>query len=120
MKRRVLAAVDDMFFASKIRATAESMGVEFERARTLESAIERARANRPSVILADLHSQNCDAFALAQTLKADAHLRDVPLVGFFSHVQTELRDRAQAAGFDRVLARSAFTQLLPELIQGES
>jgi PleD family two-component response regulator len=119
MKRRVLAAVDDMFFASKIRATAESVGVEFERARTVESAIEKARANRPSVVLADLHSQNCDPFALAEQLKADAELRDVPLVGFFSHVQTELRDRAQAVGFDRVLARSAFVIQLPTILVGD-
>jgi CheY-like chemotaxis protein len=119
MKRRVLIAVDDMFFASKIRATAESLGVDYDKARNVESAIEKARANRPSLIVADLHSERCDAVALAQALKADADLRDVPLLGFFSHVQTELRDRAIAAGFDRVLPRSVFTQQLSQLIQGD-
>jgi PleD family two-component response regulator len=119
MKRRVLAAVDDIFFASKIRGTAESVGVEYDTARTVESAIEKARASRPSIIIADLHSQRYDPFALAQALKADAELRDVPLVGFFSHVQTDLRERALAAGFDRVFARSAFTNKLSELLRGE-
>ena len=119
MKRRVLAAVDDIFFLSKIRGTAESLGVEFDSARSVESAIEKARANRPDLIIADLHSERCDPFALARNLKDDVDLRDVPLLGFFSHVQTELRDRALASGFDRVLPRSAFTQLLPELLAGE-
>ncbi|MDT7604982.1 MAG: hypothetical protein QOF61_2979 [Acidobacteriota bacterium] len=116
MKRRVLAAVDDIFFASKIRAAAESAGVDFESARTVESAIEKAKANTPSVVIADLHSERCDPFALAEALKADADLHDVPLIGFFSHVQTELRDRALAAGFDRVLARSAFSSQLINIL----
>jgi CheY-like chemotaxis protein len=118
MKRRVLAAVDDIFFLSKIRGTAESLSVEFDSARSVASAIEKTRANRPDMIIADLHSERCDPFALARDLKADPELRDVPLVGFFSHVQTELRDRALASGFDRVMPRSAFTQLLPELLRG--
>jgi CheY-like chemotaxis protein len=116
MKRRVLAAVDDIFFLSKIRGTAESLGVEFDSARSVESAIEKARSSRPDMVIADLHSQRCDAFALARDLKADPDLRDVPLVGFFSHVQTELRDRALAVGFDRVLARSTFSSQLIHML----
>jgi CheY-like chemotaxis protein len=108
--------VDDIFFASKIRAAAESLGVEFDSARTVVSAIDKAKANVPGVVIADLHSQRCDPFALAQALKADPVLRDVPLVGFFSHVQMELRDRALAAGFDRVLARSTFSGQLVNIL----
>jgi PleD family two-component response regulator len=120
MKRRVLAAVDDLFFASKIRAAAESLGIEYESARTVESAIEKAKARRPDLVVADLHSERCDPFALAEAFKADSTLSDVPLVGFFSHVQTALRDRALASGYDRISTRSAFTQTLPELLRGET
>jgi PleD family two-component response regulator len=118
MKRRVLAAVDDIFFASKIRGAAESLGVEYDSARTVESAIDKAKANVPNVLIADLHSQRCNPFALAESFKGDAELRDIPLVGFFSHVQTEVRERALAAGYDRVLPRSAFTLRLPEILTG--
>ena len=118
MNRRVLAAVDDLFFASKIRAAAESLGVEYESARSVESAVEKAHARRPDLVVVDLHSQRCDPVALASALKTDATLRDVPLVGFFSHVQIELRERAVASGFDRVLTRSAFTQGLAEILRG--
>jgi CheY-like chemotaxis protein len=118
MNRRVLAAVDDLFFASKIRAAAESLGVEYDSARSVESAVEKARARRPDLVVADLHSQRCDPLALAAAFKTDPVLREVPLVGFFSHVQTELRERAVASGFDRVLTRSAFTQTLAEILRG--
>jgi PleD family two-component response regulator len=116
MTRRVLIAVDDLFFASKIRAAAESLGVAFDKARTVESALDKARANRPDLIVADLHSERCDAVALAQAFKSDTELRDVPLIGFFSHVQTEFRDRALAAGFDQALPRSAFAARLLEIV----
>ncbi|MDQ3907452.1 MAG: response regulator [Acidobacteriota bacterium] len=118
MTRRVLIAVDDIFFASKIRAAAEGLGVEFDTARGVDAAVEKARANRPDLVIADLHSERCDPVALARALKADARLSDVPLVGFFSHVQTELRDRALAAGFAQVLPRSAFVARLREIVGG--
>jgi hypothetical protein len=51
-------------------------------------------------------------------LKSDEQLREVPLVGFFSHVQTELRRNALDAGFDQVLPRSAFSRDLPNLLTG--
>ncbi|HEX8161362.1 MAG TPA: hypothetical protein VF538_05790 [Pyrinomonadaceae bacterium] len=120
MKRRVLVAVEDLLFASKIRGAAESLGVEYDTARSVEAAAAKAKTDPPSVVVADLHGLRCDPFALAETFKADAELRAVPLVGFFSHAQTELRERALAAGFDQVLPRSAFTQRLHEILGGGS
>jgi len=117
MKRRVLAAVDDILFVAKIRSAAETLGVRIEFARGLEKAFELARAELPSVVIADLHSTRCDPVALAESFKSDPALAAVPLVGFFSHVQVELQQRALAAGFDSVLPRSAFVQRLPEILQ---
>lgn len=117
MKRRVIAAVDDMFFAAKIRATAEHLGIDVHFARSIAAVIEAARAEPPSLIIVDLHSQKCEPFALAEALKADEHLRSLHILGFFSHVQTALQRRAEAAGYDRVMPRSAFTKHLPEILQ---
>ena len=118
MTKPVIAAVDDMFFAAKIRAVAEHLGVRVRFIRSADEALEAAREELPSLILADLHAQKCDPFILAEQLKADESLRAVPLVGFFSHVQTELQQRAEQAGYDRVMPRSAFTKRLPEILGG--
>ena len=118
MNRRVLAAVDDIFFAAKIRGAAEALGVGYESVRDPTAAAESARSNPPSVVVADLHATRCDPFALAESFKRDPALAGVPLVGFFSHVQTEIKERALAAGFDRVLPRSAFVQQLPQILEG--
>lgn len=119
MRRRVLAAVDDLFFAAKIRATAEHLGVEVLFPRSLEAFGEAAQAGAPALVIVDLHLQRYDPFSVARRLKADETLRETPLVGFFSHVQVELQRRASDAGFDRILPRSAFTKRLPEILQGQ-
>ena len=119
MKRRVLVAVDDIFFAAKIRTTAEHLGVEALFPRSLDALAESAHRDAPALVIVDLHLQRYDPFAVARRFKADEALRATPLVGFFSHVHVELQKRAGEAGFDRILPRSAFTKRLPEILQGQ-
>ena len=119
MNRRVLAAVSDMLFASKIRGTAEQLNVTVEFARAADALFDAAKTEVPSLIILDLHMAQLDPFALASRLKADDQLRGVPIVAFFSHVQTELQRRALEAGVDHVLPRSVFTKRLPEILRGE-
>ena len=54
---------------------------------------------------------------LLSELKSDEQLRDIRLLGFFSHVQTELQRNAIAAGFDQVIPRSVFARDLENLPQ---
>jgi PleD family two-component response regulator len=117
MGKHVLAAVDDLFFAAKIRAVAEHVGVDVRFVKSTDAALEAAHAELPALIIADLHSQKCDPFVLAGRLKIDERLRAVPLIGFFSHVQTALQQRAEEAGFNRVMPRSLFTKRLPEILK---
>ncbi len=118
MKNCVIAAVDDMFFAAKIRAVAEHLSIDVRFAKSVAALIETARDVNPSLFIFDLHTQKYDPFALAAQLKADEQLRRTPLIGFYSHVETALRQQAIASGFDRVLPRSAFTKQLAEILSG--
>jgi len=120
MANYVIAAVDDIFFASKIRGTAEQLGVKVLFARTVDAVMEAAGDDRPSLIIADLHSQKIDAIDLAKRLKSDEQLSPIPLLGFFSHVQTELKELAEGAGFERVMPRSAFSGRLADVLRSAS
>jgi PleD family two-component response regulator len=119
MNRRVIAAVSDMIFASKIRGTAEAVNVTVDFARSEDAVFDAAKVDVPSLFILDLHATRPDPFAVAARLKADEQLRDVPIVAFFSHVETELQRRAQEAGVEHVLPRSVFTRRLPEILSGE-
>lgn len=119
MNRRALAAVDDLFFASKIRGTADHLNISIAFAKSADKLLELAREEAPALIILDLNSEKLDALALASLLKADEQLRGIPIVGFLSHVQSDLQRMAQEAGVDSVLPRSAFTKFLPQILQGE-
>src|SRR5678815_3345319 len=116
MGQAIIAVVDDMFFASKIRAVAEAVGAEISFPRSREALVQKARETKPQLILVDLHNQKIDSNTLANELKSDEQLRDIRLLGFFSHVQTELQRNAIAAGFDQVVPRSVFARDLEKIL----
>ncbi len=108
MSGGVIVVVDDMFFASKIRAVAEAVGVSISFPRTKDALVEQARDAR--LILVDLHNQKMDPVEVARQVSG------IKLIGFFSHVHTELQRAALAAGYDQVLPRSAFVRDLPKIL----
>lgn len=119
MNRSIVAVVDDMFFSSKIRATAEALGIEISFPRTKEALTEKVRNRRPDLLLVDLHNQRLDPIDLVRSLKADEAMREIPVLGFFSHVQAELQQEARTAGYDQVMPRSVFARDLGKILSGE-
>ncbi|HSO73550.1 MAG TPA: response regulator [Blastocatellia bacterium] len=115
--KKISVLVDDMFFASKINAAVAQAGRQVERIKNREQ-LEQLEAAPPSLVIVDLNSDRIDPFEAIEFLKSANDLRAIPVVGFVSHVQTELIRRAQAAGCDYVLPRSAFSQMLAEIASG--
>ncbi|MDQ3925234.1 MAG: response regulator [Actinomycetota bacterium] len=118
MARRVLAAVEDLLFRSKISETANTLGIEAKFPRSPRKLVEQATASPPDLLVLDLNSSRFEPLKLLREVKSDEVLRDVPVVGFLSHVQRELAVAARESGCDRVVARSAFTKDLPEILAG--
>jgi DNA-binding NarL/FixJ family response regulator len=112
----VLAAVDDLLFSSKIRATAKQAGVELTFARSPQEVLDQARALKPALVIFDLNSGKTDPVATIAAFKADAALRASRVLAFASHVHTELIASARDAGADQVLPRSAFAAQLAEIL----
>lgn len=119
MSGTVIAVVDDMFFAAKIRAVAEAVGVAISFPRNKEALLQQAREARPQLIIVDLHNQKIAVPQLAKELKSDPELSGIRLLGFFSHVETELRQNALEAGFDSVIPRSAFARDLQQILAAD-
>jgi len=119
MTRTVIAAVDDMLFVSKIRATAEHLNVNIRFVRNVDALKSAARETQAGLIVVDLHSQKIDPMALAKLLKADEELRSIPLLAFFSHVETDLQREALRAGYDTVVPRSVFSRDLGKILAGQ-
>ena len=118
MTRNILAAVDDLFFAAKIRATAEALGVSIKFHRKLEGLVSAAGEQSPDLIIVDLHNEKLNPIELARELKANESVKTIPLLGFFSHVQTDLQRAAIEAGYDSVIPRSVFSRDLAKILGG--
>jgi DNA-binding NarL/FixJ family response regulator len=108
----ILAVLDDLLFTSKIRTTANQLGVPIAFARSPEGALSDMRKSPPSLVIFDLNNP----MGIVEAMKADPALAQIPTVGFASHVQTDVIEAARRAGVGEVMARSAFTQRLPEIL----
>ncbi len=112
----ILTCVPDIFFLAKIRETAKALGVTI-----VGNVVGRSPAavaeSQPQAVIVDLNSCGPPALDWIRTLKSDPATHRIPILGFASHVQTELIAAARAAGCDTILARSAFTQQLPNLLK---
>ncbi len=103
-------------FTSKIRTAASQLGVSVTFARSADAALAEMRSGAPTLVIFDLNNPRTDPLGTVKTMKGDAALASIPTVGYVSHVQTDLIEAARQAGIDEVLARSAFTMRLADIL----
>jgi CheY-like chemotaxis protein len=116
---RIFAFVDDLFFATKIQETARKLNVKVEFAKNDKDLSERMQQNgeeKPSLIIFDLNNANAKPLTLIPKLKSKLK-KGTSIIGFLSHVQGDLKQKAHEVGCDMVLPRSAFSQNLPQLLR---
>ena len=115
---RIFAFVDDLFFLAKIQETGRKMNVKVEFVKTEKDLTERLSTNgdeKPSLIIFDLNNASVKPLTLIPKLKSK--LKKTSIIGFLSHVQGDLKQKAHEVGCDMVLPRSAFSQNLPQLLR---
>jgi PleD family two-component response regulator len=117
--KKILAVLEDLFFTVKINETAKRAGMPIEFVKSEHDALERAKS-RPALIIIDLNCHSVHPLKLVQKLKAEDDTKSITLIGYLSHVQGELKQQAQEAGCNMVLARSAFSQNLPQILKRHS
>jgi len=107
----VIAVVPDLYFATRIAATAKAAGVALELVPP-QRAVARLAPADVSLVLLELGSR--DALGLIAELKQAQPA--IPIVGFGAHVEAALLRDARTAGADAVLPRSQFVGKLPGLL----
>lgn len=113
----ILAILDDLLFTSKIRATAQQRGVTVSFARSSTAALEQMRTQAPALVILDLNNPRTDPLGTLAAMHADTALASIPTLGYVSHVDSATIDAARQAGIGEVMARSAFTTRLSEIVE---
>jgi len=116
-KKKILAVVDDLLFTVKINDAAKRAGLEVEFVKSEKDVVEKATDEKPLLIILDLNNNSVRPLDLIAKLKKDGDLRSISLIGYLSHVQGELKQKAQEAGANIVMARSAFSQNLQQILK---
>jgi PleD family two-component response regulator len=117
--KRILAVLSDLFFSVKLADAAKRAGLSLEFVKDPLDVIAKARL-KPSLIILDLNFEAVQPLDLIAKLKSAADTKGVSVIGYVSHVQGELKQQAHDAGCDMVLARSAFSQSIPQIFKRHS
>jgi len=116
---RVLALVPDLLFGSRLLGTLNAAGHEVDLvtdAGRLRERLADGIAPRPAVLVLDLTDEDFEGAELLESLGGAPGLEGVRTLGFFSHVDTRARERAERAGFDLAVPRSRMAREGGELV----
>ncbi len=115
-KQTIVAVIQDLMFMVQIQDAAKRAGMETVVVKSKADALRKA-LERSVLVVIDLNYAAGEPLELIEAMKNDEATRAIHLLGFVSHVQTDLRAAAVARGCDTVVARSAFVKTLPSVIQ---
>jgi hypothetical protein len=99
---RVLAVAPDLMFASRIEATLGAAGHDVELA---SSVAEATALEGVDLLVVDLDREPAEGVVGL----------GMPVLGFYAHLNAEIREEAGAAGVDVVVPRSRMAREMPEL-----
>lgn len=115
---KIFAFIDDLFFLAKIQEISRKLNIKVDFVKTEQDILDRVGQNgdqKPALVIIDLNNNSIKPISLIGKLKSK--LKKTSVIGFLSHVQGDLKMKAQEAGCDMVLPRSAFSQNLPSLLR---
>jgi FixJ family two-component response regulator len=96
---------DDLMFTSRITATARAQGLDLATCRNSAELLRRAAERPPACVLLDLHLDGVKIEELVSALKQTG---SPFIVGYGSHVRSDVLRQARTAGCALVLPRSQF------------
>jgi CheY-like chemotaxis protein len=114
--KKVLAVMSDLFFSAKINDAAKKLGMTVVFVKDNAVALEQMKLN-PALVIFDLNCTSADPLELIKATKENPATASIGTVGFVSHVQTDLKRKAEEVGCDMVVARSVFAQNLPAILE---
>ena len=113
-KGQVVAVLTDLIFDSRLRSTAEAIGLGYRSVRTLERLHESLDSRPRAIVIVDMEVNGISACdAIAQSI---AHSAKATVIAYYPHVQTELRQQAVDAGADMILPRSRFSAEITDIL----
>jgi chemosensory pili system protein ChpA (sensor histidine kinase/response regulator) len=104
--RTLALVVDDSITMRKVsRRVLEAYDFEVITARDGVEAVEEMRERVPDLILLDIEMPRMDGYQVAEHVRGDARLRQVPIIMITSRAGKKHRDRGKQAGANAYLSK---------------
>jgi hypothetical protein len=99
---RIVAVAADLLLGSKVEAMLGAAGHDV----TLSPTLTEAPLDAADLVVADLDSEKPEALVGL----------GIPVLGYYSHVDIDTKQAADAAGIDLAVPRSRMARELPQLV----
>ena len=110
----ILYTCTDLLWATRVKSTAEALGLVARPVRSRAMAEDRLAEGGVTGLIVDLETGPFGLDLIAWAVERGVG----PVVAFGPHVAAEALAAARAAGADRVMARGAFADRLPQILRG--
>jgi DNA-binding response OmpR family regulator len=110
---KILAAIHDLMFSSKVNAAAQGRPITWLKRGT--KVIDEVAREKPDVLLIDLAAPQLDAVNAIREIKKGA---GITVIGYVDHTREDVMAAARDAGCDQVMSKGEFARRLPELLDG--
>ncbi len=103
--KRILLVDDEKDLADMVRMRLEAQGYSVISAYDGQDGLEKARSEKPDLIILDLMLPKIDGYKICGLLKADARYNKIPIIMFTARAQEADRKMAEEIGADAYITK---------------
>ena len=116
-KKKILLVEDEKVLIETVTLRLEAAGYEVIPAYDGREGLEKAKREKPDLIILDLMLPKMDGYKVCGLLKADTRYNKIPIIMFTARAQESDKKMGQEVGADAYITKPFEPQLLLEKIR---
>jgi len=116
MNSKVILAVNNMIFTSKIMSVLDNLDAEGIKAIRSDDIFSKAQELNPDLIIIDLNLNGIEAPSLINKLRSYKSTMEIPIVCYSPHVMVDQMSAAIKAGATEVLPNAKMTSRMGKIL----
>jgi len=117
-KKRILLVDDEKDLSDMVKMRLESHGYEVLTAYDGQEGLDKARREKPDLIILDLMLPKLDGYKVCRMLKFDEKHKSIPIVMFTSRVQDSDKKMGEEVGANAYITKPFEPETLLSTVQG--
>ena len=105
MTKRILVVEDQEDLRGILRDLLVSSGYEMLEAADGQAGVDKAKTEKPDLILMDIQMPIMDGYEATRQIKADPNLKSIPIVAVSSFAMKGDEEKARASGCDHYITK---------------